>query len=62
MKIGYLNMFYFSSLSLRDTQVQKEMREGQGDDWAMGGRTGRHDWLGQQQKANLKEVRAEPSR
>lgn len=32
MKIGYLNMFYFSSLSLRDTQVEKDMREGQGDD------------------------------
>ena len=39
-----------SSLSLRGTQAQQEMREEQGDDGAMGGRLGGCDWLCQQQK------------
>ena len=39
-----------SSLSLRGTQVQQEMREEQGHDGAMGGGTGVCDWLCQQQK------------
>lgn len=49
MKICCLNLYSFSSLSLRDAQVQQEMREEQ-DDGEMGDRTGGCDWLCQQQK------------